>query len=261
MRQTGQFIENVTCDEISIAWSYYSLLMLKPARTILTATPLIGLPAVAADSELQTGITGVGPAVFFFALAVALLLALVFRNATTHIARFANRRIGELRIHTALRKRSKDVLNDFILPGAYGGLAKIDHAVLTAGGILCVQTKHFDGVVFGDKDEPQWTNVDGVRRRRFLNPVIQNEGRARALRAVVPEVPVVNLVIFTGNVEFSSPRPRNVVRLHELESYIAKLVFGPSKVRDWDTVWLSVKAAAMTDDATRRDFQAQLGFS
>ena len=82
------------------------------------------------------------------------------------------------------------MLHDFIIPGAYGGLAKIDHAILTSGGILCIQTKHFNGIVFGDEDEAQWTNVDGVRRQRFLNPVIQNEGRARALRQVVPDVPV-----------------------------------------------------------------------
>ena len=35
-----------------------------------------------------------------------------------------------------LRRRSPNVLHDFILPGAYGGLTKIDHAVLTAGGIM-----------------------------------------------------------------------------------------------------------------------------
>ncbi len=235
--------------------------MLQTARTILSGVPLIALPALAGDGEIQTGITSVGPAKFLFTLAAALLLTLIFRSTANHLARFATARIGQWRIRSALAKRSPDVLHDFILPGAYGGLAKIDHAVLTAGGIICIQTKHYNGIVFGGEDEAQWTNVDGVTRQRFLNPLIQNEGRARALRKVVPDVPVANVVIFSGTVEFTTPPPQNVIHIDQLESYVAKFVFGPSRIDDWHAVWLTVNAAAMTDIETRKDFQAQLGFS
>ncbi len=222
---------------------------------------MIALPAFAAEGEFQTGITGVGPAKFLFTLAAALLLTLIFRSTANHLARFVSTKIGQWRIRSALAERSPDVLHDFILPGAYGGLAKIDHAILTAGGILCIQTKHYNGVVFGGEEEAQWTNVDGVKRRRFLNPLIQNEGRTRALKKVVPDVPVANLVIFTGKIEFTSPPADNVIHVSQLESYVAKYVFGPSKIDDWHAVWLTVNAAALTDDETRKDFQAQLGFS
>jgi len=219
------------------------------------------MPAFAADGEFQTGITSVGPAMFLFTMAAAILLTLIFRSSANHLARFATAKIGQWRIRAALKKRSPDVLHDFILPGAYGGLAKVDHAILTAGGILCIQSKHYNGVVFGGEEEPQWTNVDSVNRRRFLNPLIQNEGRTRALRKVVPDVPVANLVIFTGSIEFTTPPPKNVIHVDQLESYIAKYIFGPSKIDDWHAVWLTVNAVAMTDEDTRKDFQAQLGFS
>jgi len=235
--------------------------MLKSARTILTSTPLITLPTLVADAQVQTGISGVGPAVFIFTLAGALILTLIFRSTANHIGRFVTARLGQWRIRKALDKRSIDVLHDFILPGAYGGLVKIDHAILTAGGILCIQTKHYNGIVFGGEHEAQWTNVDGVKRRRFLNPTIQNEGRRRALQQVVPDVPVANLVIFTGSVDFTSPPPLNVIHVRNLESFVAKYVFGPSKVKDWDAVWLTVKAAALTDDDSRKDLQAQLTFT
>ena len=234
--------------------------MFKPVRRILTSAPLIALPALAADGGTQTGITSTGPAMFLFTIAGALLLALVFRSVANHVVRFVTGRIGLVRIRRALAKRSSAVLHDFIIPGAYGGLARIDHAILTAGGILCIQTKHFSGIVFGDADEAQWTNVDGVHRRRFLNPLIQNEGRTRALRQVVPDVPVDNLVIFTGSVEFTSSPPANVIHVSRLESYIAKHVFGPSKIKDWDAVWLTVNAAVLKEDAARKDFAAQISF-
>jgi hypothetical protein len=229
-------------------------------RPILTSVPLIALPALAADGDVETGITSVGPAMFIFTIAIALLLTLVFRSSATHLARFVTARVGRYRIHRALLKRSKDVLHDFLLPGAYGGIARIDHAIMTAGGILCIRAIHCNGIVFGDEDEAQWTNVDGVHRRRFLNPLIQNEGRKRALESVVPDVPVANLVIFTGTVEFTSEMPKNVIHVSRIESFIAKWVFGPSKVDDWDAVWMTVRAAVMSDPAARKDFEAQIGF-
>ncbi|MGB5690237.1 MAG: nuclease-related domain-containing protein [Woeseiaceae bacterium] len=227
---------------------------------MVTSAPLVAVPALAADSGLQTGITSVGPALFLFTIAGALLLTLVFRSVANHVALYVTGAIGQFRIRSALARRSKDVLHDFILPGAYGGLAKIDHAILTAGGILCIQTKHFNGIVFGGPDEAQWTNVDGVHRRRFLNPLIQNEGRTRAIQKVVPDVPVENLVVFTGSVEFTSAPPRNVIHVRELESYIAKHVFGPSKIEDWDAVWLTINSALLRDADTRKDFSAQISF-
>lgn len=227
---------------------------------MVTSAPLVAVPALAADSGMQTGITSVGPALFLFTIAGALLLTLVFRSVANHLALYVTGAIGQFRIRAALAKRSKDVLHDFILPGAYGGLAKIDHAILTAGGILCIQTKHFNGIVFGGPDEAQWTNVDGVHRRRFLNPLIQNEGRTRAIQKVVPDVPVENLVVFTGSVEFTSAPPRNVIHVRDLESYIARHVFGPSKIEDWDAVWLTINSALLRDADTRKDFSAQISF-
>ena len=234
--------------------------MLTPIRRIVTGAPLFAVPAMAADAGMQTGITSVGPAMFLFTVASALFLMLVFRSAANHVVTWVTGRIGLYRIRRALAKRSKDVLHDFIIPGAHGGLAKIDHAILTSGGILCIESKHCNGIVFGDADEAQWTNVDGVHRRRFLNPLIRNEGRTRALRRIVPGVPVTNLVIFTGAIEFTSVPPQNVIRVDQLESYIAKHVFGPSRIEDWDAVWLSVQSAILRDEAARKDFNAQISF-
>ena len=227
-------------------------------RLVAASLPLIALPALAAEPAVTTGITNVGPAAFFFTTAGALLLTLIFRSTASHMVGLITSWIGAIRIRRALDRRSPNVLHDFILPGAYGGLTKIDHAILTAGGILCIQTKHYNGLVFGGEEEAQWSNVDGTIKRRFLNPLIQNEGRTRALRNVLADVPVANLVVFTGKVEFPTPPPKNVIRVSQVDSYIAKFVFGPSKVEDWDAAWLTVKSAALTDESTRKDLQAQI---
>ena len=260
LKKRAVILENVTCYDTGPDAAPYSCRMLLLIRTLLSSLPLMTLPAVAAVDG-ATGITSVGPAVFVFAIAAALLLTLLFRSSASHLFHYISNQVGRRRIRRALRARSKDVMHDFILPGAYGGLAKIDHAIMTAGGIICIRAMPYSGTVFGGEDEAQWSNIDGSRRRRFLNPLIQNEGRRRALCNVVPGVPVANLVIFTDQVEFTSPPPDNVIRVCELEIFIAKFVFGPSKIDDWDAVWLSVKAAALDDPDAAKDLAAQIGFS
>ena len=226
----------------------------------------MGAPAFAAaqqavaDAPRVTGVTNVGPALVMLAIATGLILTLILRPTAIALVHKVKEELGDRRITRILGNRSTDVLHDFIFPGAYGGLTRIDHAILTSAGIICIQTKHCDGVVFGEPDDPQWTNVDGVHRRRFLNPQIQNEGRARALRKVVPNLPVANLVVFTGKVEFTADRRKNVIHLSELDSFITKFELGPSKVDDWNSIWLTVKSSALTDEESRKDFDAQLSF-
>lgn len=231
------------------------------SNAIVFACVTLAWPSIAAEEEIVTGLSNTGIGMFIIAVAGALMITLLFRASATHVARIVMERIGKNRIRKILKARSTEVMEDFILPGAYGGLTHVDHAILTSGGILCIQTKHYNGVVFGGPDEPQWTNVDGIQRRKFLNPMIQNEGRTRALRNVVPKVPVESLVVFTGAVQFTSPRESNVIHIRDLESYISKFVFGPCKIDDWHAVWMTVKAAALTDEESRKDFDAQLSFS
>jgi len=232
---------------------------LTAATSLLAVNPLYAVPDQAGgDSPVTTGLTNVGPALVVISAAAALLLTLMFRSSVTRLIRFITGEIGKRRVAKILAEKSSSVLDDFILPGAFGGLTRIDHAILTSGGIICIQTKHCNGIVFGDPDEPQWTNVDGVQRRKFLNPHIQNEGRTKALQLAVPIVPIANLVVFTGAIQFTSPREKNVIHVRELESFISKFVFGPSKIEDWDAVWLSLKAAVLNDEASRKDFDAQL---
>jgi hypothetical protein len=234
--------------------------MSRPIRRIITGTPLVAMPSMAADAGVQTGITSVGPTLFLFSIAAALLLALVFRSAANRVVTWITARLGQLRIRRALAGQSAYVQHDFIIPGAYGGLTKINHAVLVPSGILCIERKHCNGVVFGGEEDAQWSSVAGVKRHRFLNPLIRSEGRARALRRIAPGIPVDNLVVFTGSVEFTTPPPKNVIRVDQLESYIARHSFESDEVKDRDAAWLGVRSAILSDEAARKDFDAQISF-
>lgn len=202
-----------------------------------------------ADRAAPVGISNSAVGWFFIAAAIVVLVALLMRSRPLHFGGRYRHWRAENRIRKTLRNCGKDVIHDFVLPGAYGGKSRIDHALLTKGGIICILARHYDGTIFGKPDDPQWLNVDGTVRRKFLNPTIQNEGCVRALQKIVPGVPVRNLVVFTGDVHFSAERDKNVIHLKQLNSAIAMFRFGPSQVEDWDASWLSVKSAALDNSA------------
>ena len=239
----------------------YARRMMLIIRTVLSSVPLVSLPVLAADADIETGITSVGPSMFIFTIAIALILTLVFRATAGRLATVLTSRLGRFRVRRTLARHSKAVLRDAILPGAYGGLAKIDYAALTAAGIVCIRTVHCNGVISGTDDEAQWTNIDGVSRRRFLNPMIQNEGRVRAVQKLVPDAPVTSLVVFTGAVEFSSPPPANVIRVDQLSTRIQEHARSAGQIDEPDRYWSSLQAHIMSDLDTRKDFAAQISFS
>ena len=151
-------------------------------------------PTVAAESETGSGavlmgMTSSGPTIFVSAVAIALLLTLVFHASARHFARFTTEVMGRRRMNEILQSVSPAVIEELIVPGAYGGLTCIDNVIMTSGGLFSIQTKRYNGTIIGAADEPQWTNVDGIYRRNFLNPLIQNEGRTRALQKIVPGCP------------------------------------------------------------------------
>lgn len=228
---------------------------------IAVASVTVAWPSVAAEEAVVTGLNNTDIGIFILAIAGALFITLLFRTSASIFVRALTEKIGNRRIISILHDHSANVLADFIVPGAYGGLTRVDHAILTPAGILCIQTKHYNGVVFGEAIEPQWTNIDGVNRRKFLNPLIQNEGRTKALQKIVPDVPVASLIVFTGAVQFTSVLQENVVHVRNLDKTISRHVSGLCKIEDGDAAWMSVKAAALTDDESRKDFDAQLSFS
>ena len=240
--------------------------MLNIIRTLLTSLLLAMLPAAAvratsAETDpVPTGITAVGPSVFIFTIAAAVLLTLLIRASAHRVTRQVGERAGNRRLRRQLQALCKDVRSDCLLPGAYGGIAKIDHVMLTSGGLVCIRAIHASGTVSGGENEPQWVIADGGRRSRFLNPIIQNEGRSRALRKALPEVPVTNLVVFTGNVTFAADPPANVIRNDTLEFFASKLDSGPGRISDRDAVWRCLNAAVLDDAASQKDFAAQISF-
>lgn len=160
--------------------------------------------------------------------------------------------------------REWTLLNDVLLPAGQG-TTQIDHILVSPRGVFLIETKDMNGWIFGSPGRNQWTQsfragrwsrMRGVRSRqfRFYNPMLQNEGHARALvnLGIVDWPALRPIVVFVGDAQlktadrflqfdehenradqFRSWRMRGVVcmGLKDLHRYIAFADLAPSNPR------------------------------
>ncbi|MFD2043084.1 nuclease-related domain-containing protein [Ornithinibacillus salinisoli] len=100
----------------------------------------------------------------------------------------ANRKgeIGEYKIDIQLSQLPKDYkyLNDLMIenPKSISGYSQIDHLVITPYGIYVIETKNYQGTIYGSKNRKNWL-ING--KFKMMNPVIQNYGHIEALKKYI----------------------------------------------------------------------------
>ena len=103
------------------------------------------------------------------------------------------------------------------------GTTQIDHILITQNGILVIETKHYSGWLFANENQKYWTQVIYKVKNKFQNPLRQNYKHVCAVQALlefIPKEDIKGVVIFTGDAKFKTERPKGVIRLKELKSYI-----------------------------------------
>lgn len=55
-------------------------------------------------------------------------------------------------------------------------------------GIFVIETKHYDGWIFGKEDQRYWTQVIYKRKEEMYNPIWQNYGHVQALKNYIGKV-------------------------------------------------------------------------
>ncbi|WP_226678261.1 nuclease-related domain-containing protein [Mesobacillus jeotgali] len=96
--------------------------------------------------------------------------------------------IGEYKIDIQLDQLPKGCryLSDLLIknPKAKSGYSQIDHVVLTPYGIFVIETKNYQGTIYGGKDRKTWS-VNG--KFKMMNPFVQNYGHIKALASLIDQ--------------------------------------------------------------------------
>lgn len=113
---------------------------------------------------------------------------------------------------------SAAVMRDILVPDGSGGQLHIDFLLLTGKGLLVVDYRDVEGVVFGGEHMREWAVMNGNARSTFLNPLDALYDRIAAVRLLAGETPVDGRIVFTGRSKFPKGRPPRVMRLDLLEA-------------------------------------------
>ncbi|KJG39647.1 DNA topoisomerase I [Photobacterium angustum] len=114
------------------------------------------------------------------------------------------------------------VINNVTLP-IDGSTTQIDHILICTRGVFVVETKHYSGWIYGDPKQKKWMQVLFKKRSYFQNPIHQNYKHIKAIQALfdfVPEERIKSLVVFTGDGEFKTPLPKDVVLLDGIKDWM-----------------------------------------
>ena len=119
-------------------------------------------------------------------------------------------------LQRALNDISFERLEALIIPNADEGEIQIDQVLLTSHGILIVDVKNVQGVVFGSDKMQDWAVISDERRYTFSNPQPMLYDRIAAVRQIVQQIPVEGRLLFLDGAEFTKGVPALVCTLEEL---------------------------------------------
>ncbi|MGL4108434.1 nuclease-related domain-containing protein [Clostridium sp. LP20] len=158
---------------------------------------------------------------YYFWMGVLLAFVIIIRIYEPKIKGY----IGESRVNSTLDKLSNEyiTLKDLLLE-TEKGTTQVDHVVVCPKGIFVIETKNYDGWIYGSDNQKYWTQVIYKNKNKFYNPVWQNKGHISAIRQKIigiGNLPIYSIVAFGGGctlkkINCDSP----VIYMNSLKKYI-----------------------------------------
>ena len=109
------------------------------------------------------------------------------------------------------------VLHNITLQNTEGKTTQIDHIIVSIYGVFVVETKNYQGWIYGNEIDRQWTQVIYKKRQQFYNPIKQNQGHIKALKGMLPEY---KNIPFISIINFSPKATLKEIQIHSSHVYV-----------------------------------------
>lgn len=119
------------------------------------------------------------------------------------------------------------------------GFTEIDLLMIHETGLYVVESKNYSGWIFGDENQKEWTQIlaGGKTKTRFFNPIWQNAGHIKALKAYFcnyQDIPIFSLIVFSERCELKKVTFHSdnvfVIKRNRLKSVFKKQIQGKDKI-------------------------------
>ncbi|MCH5164394.1 MAG: NERD domain-containing protein [Clostridiales bacterium] len=113
------------------------------------------------------------------------------------------------------------VINDLSFYDKKGASCQIDHVFINKYGIWVIETKNYSGMIFGDENAHEWTQVCGNQKRKFYSPIKQNATHIYRLAEFVKAKKAFrNVVVFLQKADLSNVTASGVYSVYDLKYVI-----------------------------------------
>ncbi|MGT8957051.1 nuclease-related domain-containing protein [Bacillus cereus] len=101
------------------------------------------------------------------------------------------------RILSKLDPKSYFVLHNVTVYTEYGDTTQIDHIVIAETGVFVVETKNYEGWIYGSEKAARWTQGIFRKKHSFQNPFRQNYKHIKAIEWVMEQqLPCISIAAF-----------------------------------------------------------------
>jgi len=132
--------------------------------------------------------------------------------------------LGERKVRGILESLNAQAyaqFHDVLLP-IDGETTQIDHVLIVGDTCFVIETKAYDGWIFGSANAANWTQSFNKRSKfQFQNPIRQNYKHILAIKPFIEGLKVVGVIVFTRGT-FKSSRIEGVLYSRELKDFVLK---------------------------------------
>jgi hypothetical protein len=156
------------------------------------------------------------------ALAIGCLLGYGFARYRSHSFQNRGESLVSREIQAKFGSSDYHLLNHITLK-LHDGTTQVDHILVSRFGVFVIETKDYKGWIFANAQHAQWTQVLFQARFRFQNPLVQNQLHLKALQELLDFLPsdaFQSLVVFAGEAEFKTDKPKGVFSIPELLDHL-----------------------------------------
>jgi hypothetical protein len=131
------------------------------------------------------------------------------------------------------------LLNNCTLPDADNGTTQIDHIILSPYGVFVLESKDYQGWIFGLEYDKKWRQSLGQHKSyEFQNPIRQNFKHIKVLQHLLADVVDAqyfhSVIVFTPRSKFKNQMPEYVCRGDAWVNYVKTFqqdVISPMKLK------------------------------
>ena len=153
-----------------------------------------------------------------------------------------------------LPKKNYKVINDLLIQSG-GHSTQIDHVVLSIYGIFVIETKYYQGWIYGGENSEYWTQNIYGNKYQLRNPLWQNQGHVKTIARMIGDernVPIYNIVAFSRRATIKVDRSLPVMYWWNVVPYIKRHKEVHLTDDQANEIYNTLLSANVTDRAARK---------